>query len=456
MKANAEKKLRASNADLAFITKGFSNRKDACVKFNIHQDTNCHKEAVLKIFTIPATMPNVSECLSRQHQVECQGRRQCFLKILSNLRYLAWQGLAIRGHGDETDSNFYQLLKLREQDDSRIQSWLRKKTDKYTSSDMQNKIILKWIALHVLRKVIASLHSVPFLAIMLDETTDSSNKEQAVFCIRWVGNKLEAHEKFIGLYQVNSTEASSLLAVIHDVLLRLDVPIAKIRGQCYDGASSMAGCRTGVAARIMEEEPKALYTHCYGHALSLACSDSVKRCKLMRNALDIVYEITKLIKKSPRRDAAFQTIREQLSSASPGVRILCPTRWTVRAEALLSIISNYEALQLLWEESLDFVKEAEMRSRIVGVSASMKSFDFLFGAVLGEMLLRHSDNLSRTLQSHHMSAVEGQTVASMTIKTLQSLRSDESFKLFWTKTLKMVNDLIGVNEPTLRRRKSVS
>ena len=243
-------------------------------------------------------------------------------------------------------------------------------------------------------------------------------------------------------------------AVIHDVLMRLDVPITKIRGQCYDGASSIAGCRTGVAARIMEEEPKALYTHCYGHALSLACSDSVMRCKLMRNALDIVYEITKLIKKSPRLDAAFQTIREQLSSASPGVRILCPTRWTVRAEALLSIISNYEALQLLWEESLDFVKEAEMRSRIVGVSASMKSFDFLFGTVLGEMLLRHSDNLSRTLQSHHMSAAEGQTVASMTIKTLQSLRSDESFKLFWTKTLKMVNDL-GVNEPTLPRRRKV-
>ena len=135
--------------------------------------------------------------------------RHCFLKILSNLRYLARQGLAIRGHGDETDSNFYQLLKLREQDDSRIQSWL---TDKYTSSDMQNEII-KLMALHVLRKVIASLHSVPFLAIMLDETTDSSNKELAVFCIRWVDNKLEAHEEYIGLYQVNSTEASSLLAL---------------------------------------------------------------------------------------------------------------------------------------------------------------------------------------------------------------------------------------------------
>lgn len=90
-------------------------------------------------------------------------------------------------------------------------------------------------------------------------------------------------------------------------------------------------------------------------------------------------------------------------------------RWTVRAEAeaLYSVISNYEALLALWEESLDFVKGTEMRSRIVGVSVSMKSFDFLFGTMLGEMLFRPSDNLlSKTLQSQRMSA---QAVASVTV-----------------------------------------
>ena len=100
--------------------------------------------------------------------------------------------------------------------------------------------------------------------------------------------------------------------------------------------------------------------------------------------------------------------------------------------------------------SLDFVKEADMRSRIVGVSTSMNSFDF-FGAVLGEMLLRHSDNLSKTLQSKRMSAAEGQ-LASMTVKTLQLLRTDENFSLFWTKVLKLTNDL-EVDEPALPRRR---
>ena len=92
---------------------------------------------------------------------------------------------------------------------------------------------------------------------------------------------------------------------------------------------------------------------------------------------------------------------------SPGIRVLCPTRWTVRGQALQSIIANYDMLQLLWEESLTFVRETDIKSRIMGVSTYMKSFDFFFGVLSGELLLLHSDNLSKSLQSSTMSAAEG-------------------------------------------------
>ena len=185
----------------------------------------------------------------------------------------------------------------------------------------------------------------------------------------------------------------------------MNISITKLRGQCYDGASSMAGSKRGAAAQLLKEEPRAIFTHCYGHSLNLACSDTVKQCKLMRNSLDVVHEITEFIKKSPRRNAVLQRLKQQISlESSPGIRILCPTRWTVRANALQSILSNYGVLQILWNESLEFVKETEMRSRIMGVSTYMRSFDFFFGVFLGELLLRHSDNLSRTLQTPLMSA----------------------------------------------------
>ena len=51
----------------------------------------------------------------------------------------------------------------------------------------------------------------------------------------------------------------------------------------------------------------------------------------------------------------------------------------------------------------------------------MTSFDFMFGIVLGQLLLRHGDNHSRTHETPHISAAEGQKVARMTLQTLQSL-----------------------------------
>jgi len=80
----------------------------------------------------------------------------------------------------------------------------------------------------------------------------------------------------------------------------------KIQGQCYDGASNMAGAKKGVSKQIMNIERCAIFTHCYGHPLNLACSDAVKGCKVLKSALETTREITKLIKFSPRRKQSFK------------------------------------------------------------------------------------------------------------------------------------------------------
>jgi hypothetical protein len=135
-------------------------------------------------------MRDIGESLSAQHAQDKLDRRQCFLKLLSNVRFLARQALPLRGVGDETDSNYMQLFKLCGEDDTRVFDWLKRKTDKYTSADMQNEMI-KIMALQILRKIAASLHDTPFYTIMVDETTDMLNREQVVLCLRWVSEKFE-------------------------------------------------------------------------------------------------------------------------------------------------------------------------------------------------------------------------------------------------------------------------
>lgn len=365
--------------------------------------------------------------------------------------FLSRQGLAFRGDGDGSDSNFMQLLQMRAEDDQLLMKWKGKKTNKYTSPEIQNELI-ETMANKVLRNIITHIQKSSFYTIMADETADASNTEQLVICLRWVDNDFIVSEEFLGLYELKNLEAVTIFSSIQDVLRRLNLPFDKCRGQCYDMAAAMAGTKSGVATQISSIEPRALYTHCYGHALNLACSDAKQCCKIIKEALENAHEITKLIKGSPRREAIFKSLKDSSleCSTSPGIRVLCPTRWTVRADALCSIVENFTILLDVWDESMDYVKDTEMKSRIRGIASYMMNFNFLYGALLGECLLRHSDNLSRALQSDTISAAKGQSIAAMTVKTLESIRNDEACSLFWQKVTSKGKEL-KVNEPTLPR-----
>ena len=56
-----------------------------------------------------------------------------------------------------------------------------------------------------------------------------------------------------------------------------------------------------------------------------------------------------------------------------------------------------------------------------------------FGIALGQLLLRHIDNLNKAFQQSDLSAAQGQALVSMTLTTLQTLRNQDSFDIFWKK-----------------------
>ena len=94
--------------------------------------------------------------------------------------------------------------------------------------------------------------------IMADECTDIANKEQLTICMRWVDDSLVDHEEFIGLYQVDKIDATTLAGTIKDTLLRMGLSLSQCHGQCYDGASNMSGSKSGVAVRLCAEEKRAV------------------------------------------------------------------------------------------------------------------------------------------------------------------------------------------------------
>ena len=76
----------------------------------------------------------------------------------------------------------------------------------------------------------------------------------------------------------------------------------------------------------------------------------------------------------------------------------------------------------------------------------MNKFNHFFGIKLAILLLRHSDNLSTTLQSPKLSASQTQSIARKTVITLEKLQDDDYFLLFWKEVLTESRQL-DIDEP---------
>ena len=73
-----------------------------------------------------------------------------------------------------------------------------------------------------------------------------------------------------------------------------------VRGQGYDGASSMAGQRAGAAARFEVEAPDAHYYHCAMHCLNLSAAKAIT-VQSIKQAQDVIKDITSCFRSSAKR-----------------------------------------------------------------------------------------------------------------------------------------------------------
>ena len=207
MLAYRDRKLRNLNLDKAYILNGYSNGKEACVSFRKHEASKCHQESVLKVESLPKAFGDIGEKMSKTHSEEKSDNRDCLRKILSSIRFLARQGISLRGDDDESDGNgdddeidgnYTQILKACGEDDSRTIEWLKRKNDKYTCVGAQNEMI-QIMTSSILRDIAQNIRNSVFFSIMAGETTDLLNREQFVLVLIHVDEKLIAHEGFIGL-----------------------------------------------------------------------------------------------------------------------------------------------------------------------------------------------------------------------------------------------------------------
>lgn len=171
------------------FTEGFHDWNDGKRKMQVHESSKSHHESVSALNSYDSA--KVNEMLSANIKKSKRENNVMLTYVIDVIRHLARQNLALRGATtkqtadqitSEPNGNMWQTLTLVSKYSPDLSSLMRKKQN-FTSPSIQNEL-MQLMASRVIRKLAEDVRSAMCYSIMVDETTDCTNREQAVFCLR--------------------------------------------------------------------------------------------------------------------------------------------------------------------------------------------------------------------------------------------------------------------------------
>lgn len=130
-------------------------------------------------------------------------------------------------------------------------------------------------------------------------------------------------EHFLEVIHVTRTDAETITSAITTYLQEKQIDVRCMRGMGFDGAATFSGHRTGVQARLCMLSPFAIFIHCRGHMLQLACIQAANQVSLIKRVYSNLVTLWKLFYYSPKKAESLKEIQAVLNM--PQLKMLKPT-----------------------------------------------------------------------------------------------------------------------------------
>ncbi|KAK8752487.1 hypothetical protein OTU49_005800, partial [Cherax quadricarinatus] len=389
------------------VLKPMCKYRKATEVLNNHNACGYHAAAMSKIEGFVDTVRNptraVDTMLHSKRKEQVETNRRLLVPVIETILFCGRNMLPLRGHRDDGpldlsvlsktgEGVFRALLRYRAQGgDSDLTHLLtssvsRTRISTLISKTIQNELI-NITGILVQEEILAGVSGV--YAVLMDETTDVSGKEQATIIIRHV--KEDVKEDFLAFVHAHDLTGEGLAQLLIHAVEGLSLEMSKCRGLGFDGASAMMGKFRGCAAIIMQQYPLVKPIHCFSHRLNLVLTKAcdVKEVKLTLQTLNEVYNF---IHSSNMRTLRFTKLVKLSSAKREKLVPLCPTRWVERHDAVLVFIEFLPLIAIFLEDEMKLDANAGL------LLAEIRDPRFLVGLVVAESVLAHMLQPSRTLQ----------------------------------------------------------
>ena len=278
-------------------------------------------------------------------------------------------------------------------------------------------------------KIVGYIKEAGIFAVLMDETTDVSHKEQLTIIVRYV-NPLNGKicESFVALLENPITTGEEITNILI-TLNSLGLQVEDIVGQGYDGGSNMSGNRKGVQARIRELNPLALFTHCYSHSLNRVLVNSVcNHGNIEASKFFGIVELYTFIEGSAQRHGYFIERQREIQPDQRPLHLigLSDTRWNCRASSCQRLLN-----EVVFKSVLDTIEhvcatktDGNSRGTATGLLASISTFNFVISLVTVTPILSAINIISETLQSCQIDLLTANKQIHVLTSELQRLRTE--------------------------------
>ncbi|XP_057786232.1 uncharacterized protein LOC131003703 [Salvia miltiorrhiza] len=449
-----------------FTKTGFTNWKKALIKFVEHvgDADSCHNNARIQVEAFKDqrhSVANMFRSNARELDVAYRTRLTASLDVT---HFLLKQGLPFRGHDESTTSlnrgNFLELLQWYSDHNDVVSKVLGSNApgNNQMNSPQIQKYLARACALEVTLAIINDIGDKVF-TMLVDEARDVSLKEQMGVVLRYANDKGCVVERYIGIVHVVDTCSHSLEDALSALFVKHGLSLSKLRGQGYDGASNMRGEFNGLKALILEENPYAMYIHCFSHQLQLIVVDVAKSIMAVNDFFSYVSMIVNTTGASCKRKDQLRMLEherlvkelndevrmtgrglnQETSLARPG-----DTRWGSHYFTLLRLCAMWPSVEKVLENIRDDTTSSEVRSTARGLLGKMNTYEFVFVMHLMKYLLGMTNELSFALQRKDQNIVQAMSLIDTVKAQLHDFRNTG-----WEIVCDKVNSFCKVNAISL-------
>ncbi|XP_039119211.1 zinc finger MYM-type protein 1-like [Dioscorea cayenensis subsp. rotundata] len=362
--------------------------------------------------------------------------------ILDVTRFLLKQDLPFRGNDESSNSlnkgNFLELLEwynLRNEEVWKTINQNAPGNNQLTSLKIQ-KDLTNACATEITRVIVDDIGD-KFFSLMIDEAQDASIKQQMGVVLRYVNKNGHVIERFLALVHMPDTSAISLKNAIDYLFAKHKLSLSRLRGQGYDGDSTMRGEFNGLKALILKENPYARYVHCFAHQLQLVVVAVAKENRIVSDFFQYVNMIVnatgasckmryqlwqhhhnRLVEQLEKVEIVSGKEKNQESSlARPG-----DTRWGSHYTTILELISMWTSISEVLQNVHDDDASTNNRGIVASLIDKMENYQFVFVMYLMRRLLGMTNELSLALQQKDQNNVQAMRLIEVVKARLQHFR----------------------------------